>query len=103
MAYKVIIGKSAQRDIRDVLEWYAGESVTALEKFVEAFYARIDELAERPESSILVRQRPLFRKVKIKRFPYYIVFRVEENLSKVFIAAVIHTKRNPSVWVKRLR
>ncbi len=103
MAYKVSIGKSAQRDIRDILDWYAGESVAALEKFVEAFYARIAELAERPEFSILVRQRPLYRKIKIKRFPYYIVFRIDEVLSKVFIAAVIHTKRNPTVWVRRLK
>jgi len=103
MAYKVIIGKSAQSDIRDVLDWYAGESIVALEKFVESLYARLDELAERPESFGLVRQRPRFRKVKMRRFPYYIVFRVDENLSRVFIAAVVHTKRNPAVWVRRLR
>lgn len=103
MVYKVIIGKSAQRDIRDVLDWYADESAIALEKSVEAFYARIDELAEQPELSTLVRQRPFFRKVKVRSFPYYIVFRIDENLSKVFIAAIIHTKRNPSIWIRRLR
>ncbi|HRI60427.1 MAG TPA: type II toxin-antitoxin system RelE/ParE family toxin [Saprospiraceae bacterium] len=103
MAFKVVIGKSAQHDVREVLDWYAEESRVALERFVEGFYARLDELAERPESFGLVRQRPRFRKVKIRRFPYYIVFRVDEINFKVFVAAVIHTKRNPAVWVRRLR
>ena len=102
MAYKVIIGKSAQSDIREALDWYAGESSVALEKFVEGFYARLNELSERPESFGSVRQRPRFRKVKIRKFPYCIVFRLDETLLKVFIAAIIHIKRNPRAWVKHL-
>ena len=103
MAFKVVIGKSAQRDIREALEWYAGESVIALEKFVEGLYARFDDLSVRPETFGLVRQRPLFRKAKLRRFPYYIVFRMDQGLSKVFVAAIVHSKRNPTVWAQRLR
>jgi plasmid stabilization system protein ParE len=102
MAYKVIIGKSAQSDIREVIDWYAGESGIAPEKFVEGLYARFDDLSERPESFGAIRQRPSFRKVKIRKFPYYIVFQMDERLYKVFILAVVHIKRNPTVWVKRL-
>jgi plasmid stabilization system protein ParE len=103
MAYKVVVGKSAHTDIKNVLDWYAGESPVALEKFVQGFYRCLDDLSERPESFGLVRQRTRFRRVKIKRFPYLIVFRVDEMRSRVFIAALIHEKRNPDIWVKRLR
>ncbi|MBV6443567.1 MAG: hypothetical protein EPGJADBJ_05339 [Saprospiraceae bacterium] len=73
MAYKVVIGKCALRDLENILDWYKGESLQALEKFVAGFYKRLDGLRERPETSTLVRQRPKFRKIKIRCFPYYIV------------------------------
>lgn len=103
MAYKVVLSKSAQRDIKEVLDWYAGESIAALERFVESLDRRLEELPERSESFGLVKQRPRFRKVKLQKFPYYIVFRINENRPIIFIAAVVHTKRNPSAWVRRLR
>lgn len=103
MAFKVVIGKSARLDAQNVLDWYAGESIAALEKFVNNFFLHIDEIAERPESFGIVRQRPHYRKLKIKRFPYYIIFRIDEKRNRVVIAAVVHTKRNPTVWIKRLR
>ena len=103
MAYKIVIGKTAQRNLIEIFDWYAGESSTVLKKFIGGFYARLDELAEHPELFGLVKQRPRFRKVKIRRFPYFIVFRMDDRLSKVFIAMVIHEKRNPESWLQRLR
>ncbi len=102
MAFKVTIGKSARGDLQNVLDWYAGESLNALEKFVAALYERFDDLAERPESFGIIRQRQHFRKAKINRFPYYIIYRLNEKRNEVFISAIIHVKRNPGVWIKRL-
>lgn len=103
MGYKVVIGKSAKTDLQNILDWYAGESISALEKFADAFFAKTNDLALRPETFGIVRQRPLFRKAKIQRFPSLIICRVDDSRSRVFISAVIHEKRNPTVWVKRLR
>lgn len=103
MGYKVVIGKSAKADLQNILDWYTGESLSALQKFVGALYERLDDLVERPESFGVVRQHQRFRKVKISRFPYFIVFRIDETRNKVFISAVIHVKRNPEIWIKRLR
>ncbi len=30
-------------------------------------------------------------------------FCIDEGLSKVFVAAIVHVKRNPTVWAKRFR
>lgn len=103
MAYKVVLGKSARRDIEAILDWYAGESPLALEKFIVGLYNRISELSQAPEQFSLVKQRPRFRKVKIKRYPYYIVYRFDEAKSLIFISAMIHERRNPDLWVKGLR
>lgn len=40
MGYKVVIGKSAKTDLQNILDWYAGESISALEKFADAFFAK---------------------------------------------------------------
>lgn len=103
MAYKVVIGKSAQRDIREALDWYAGESIVALERFLVSLYSRFEDLSEHPESFGFVKQRPRFRKVKLQKFPYYIVFRIDEARSTILVVAVIHVKRNPAVWIRTLR
>ena len=103
MGYKVVVGKSAQLDLQNILEWYAGESIAVLQKFVDALYSRFQDLSERPESFGIVRQRPRFRKLKINRFPYYVIYRLDESRNVVFIATVIHEKRKPEVWIRRLR
>ena len=103
MVFKVVVGKSAKLDIENILDWYAGESISALEKFIIGLYDRFEALSHTPELFGLIKQRPYFRKVKIKRFPYYIVYRIDENNARVIISALIHERRNPEVWVRKLR
>jgi len=103
MAFNIVIGKSAQCDIRDALDWYAGESISALERFWNGLQNCFEDLSKRPETFDVVRQSPNYRKVKLHKFPYYIVFRVGEPRSKILIVAVVHIKRDPAVWVRNLR
>jgi len=43
-------------------------------------------------------KRP-FRRVFLHRFPYALVYAVEEDVA--FVAAVMHLKRKPGYWLKR--
>ncbi|MFN0035269.1 MAG: type II toxin-antitoxin system RelE/ParE family toxin [Saprospiraceae bacterium] len=70
---------------------------------MQSLYSRLDDLLERPESFSLVKQRPRFRKAKLQKFPYYMVFRINETRSTVLVVAVVHVKRNPAVWIRALR
>ena len=40
------------------------------------------------------------RKASLKRFPFAVLFVVENNLINVF--SIFHFSRNPSVWKKRI-
>jgi len=40
-----------------------------------------------------------FRRVYLRRFPYALVYSVEENVA--FVAAVMHMKRHPQYWKGR--
>ena len=41
-----------------------------------------------------------FRRVRTKRFPYGVVYRIKEN--GILIVAVMHLRRAPDYWLKRL-
>lgn len=50
--------------------------------------------------SFPVIQHSYIRRVLLDRFPYSIIFMVEDNY--VVIVAVFHSKRDPSVWQGRV-
>jgi plasmid stabilization system protein ParE len=42
-----------------------------------------------------------FRRCLVKRFPYGIIYRIDNDT--IFIAAVMHLKREPGYWKERLQ
>lgn len=103
MAYSITFGKLALDDVRSAADWYKGESLAALERFLDAIDARLPDLVDRPLSFSSVRLRPVYRRARLRRFPYLLIFRVDEARNRVFVAALIHEKRNPGIWVRQLR
>ena len=103
MAYNLTLGTAALAEIQNASDWYANVSQPTFEKFLDAIDDRLLDLSERPESFTLVRLNPNFRRVKLRRFPYLLIFRVNPAIKRVFIAAFIHEKRNPTDWARKLR
>lgn len=103
MAYKIVVGKMALDDVRRAADWYAGESVAAVERFLDAFDERMADLAARPTSFSPLRQNQNYRRARLRHFPYLMIFRINEAQKRVFISAVVHEKRNPASWVRQLR
>lgn len=103
MAYQIILGKDAVREINEIMDWYANTSVQATENFYKSFVEKSLQIFDHPTAFSLVRPRPNYRKAKIRRFPYYIVYRINEQRGRIFVAAVVHVKRNPGSWVKNLK
>ncbi len=77
--------------------WYKARSPAA----AEAFLAEIDSTLSLLENTPLVwgEFRPGLRRAMLKRFPFAIVYRVNEN--RVQVVAVAHGRRRPGYW--RLR
>jgi plasmid stabilization system protein ParE len=103
MAYKISIGNKANLEWKEAFEWYANISPKNGLKFHSAGLGRLEEIAETPHLFGHVRNRRRYRRAKIKRFPYQIVFRIDETSQQVIILSIFHEKRNPSSLMKRLR
>ena len=103
MAYKLTYGKKSVSELDEALDWYKEVSLKTAEKFNKSALSRLIEISETPHLFGYVKNRKRYRRAKIKRYPYIIVFRVDEPKQKVFILSVWHEKRNPSDLMKRLR
>lgn len=103
MAYKLIYGKKSRSELDDAINWYKDVSSETAFKFYTATFSRLDEIAETPYLFGPIRNRKRYRRAKIKRFPYLIVFRIDESKQAVFIISIFHVKRNPASLMKRLR
>jgi len=86
-------------ELREAARYYEDRSEGLGSDLERAFYAALPPVTENPD-----RFRRLFgefRRVLLKRFPYLICYRAEENL--VVVITLIHTARNPEELKKRLR
>jgi toxin ParE1/3/4 len=70
------------------------------DRFVAAVDVGLRSIAEHPERYSLL-QEPDIRSVKVKRFPYRVVYVVVGE--DVDVIAVAHAKRRPGYWRRRLK
>ena len=99
MGYKVTLYEEAKQDIIEIAKWYDLKSFGLGDKFILLLDEAINRLAKNPDAYSCFYGE--VRKIKLRKFPYIIFYKVYNE--KVEIYGVIHVKRNPSVYKKRLR
>ena len=97
MGYKIEIKEEALEDIRSVFQYYE----KAVEGLGDDFLSELDEYISIVEDNpyLFEEKHKPFREVKINRFPYLIIYEIEEE--KVIIYAVFHTSRSPKKKYKK--
>ena len=79
--------------------WYRKRSPDAAARFLLAlkisFQKIIDQAARHPTYLLGTRF------VKVRRFPYLVVFHVQEPVARII--AVAHGRRRPGYWQKRMK
>lgn len=87
----------AEADYQEALHWYQERSPRVADKFEAALESALNRIAEGPERWPLLDD--IHRFVLFKRFPYSLVYRIEEDL--VVVVAVAHARRKPEYWKNR--
>lgn len=93
MNYQIIYTPVALAEYKDAIIWYDERSKTAAENFVKAVTEKIKTICQDP-----LRYRSLYKNFKetsLKKYPYCIVYFIDENEHTVIISSVYHHKRNP--------
>jgi len=89
----------AERDVEHVAAWYDGERPGLGEEFVAAVHGLTGRVAENALQFPIV--RGTVRRALLRRFPYAILFVVENGVAAIL--AVAHSSRGPDMLRDRLR
>ena len=93
MPFSVVVEKRALKDAQKAIDYYDEQRIGLGEKFNTALDKHIATIATNPHYQLRYKD---YRALPIKKFPYLIVFFIDQTTSAVFITAVFHTKQNTS-------
>ena len=96
---KAVFDSEAVLEAREAAAFYEDCQPGLGHAFLNAIEAAIPEIAHQPLLWRRIKGR--FRRYLLPRFPYGLIYAVEED--QVYIAAVMHLKRKPGYWVSRTR
>jgi plasmid stabilization system protein ParE len=68
--------------------------------FIDELYRLVNHLPANPELAPRVFQA--YRRLTLRRFPYYVIYRVDREEDLIRIVAVYHQQRRPDGWRGRV-
>ncbi len=98
MNLPVILWPEAGAEFDEAADWYGERSARLGDRFVDAVRDALNRIRVAPQVYGIV-----WRDVRcalVRRFPYAVYYRVKPEGAVVI--AVIHTKRDSSVWQRRV-
>ena len=90
----------AREEFHDAAHWYEERSIYAGDRFVAAVRRAIDAILTDPEA-----YQPAgggIRVYRLKKYPFRLYYTFEGAQQFVCIYAVMHEKRRPDYWRKRI-
>ena len=99
MSYPIHIFKAALDDMQEALDWYDSQSTGLEQRFSKEVNQRLSFISQKPEASPVRAEN--FRGTQLKKFPYTIYYDFDEAIGIVYIAAVLHDKRDRKILKKR--
>jgi plasmid stabilization system protein ParE len=90
--------EEAQLDLEAAVDYYNEESPGLGYEFADEIYRTFDRIAGNPEAWHPVSKRT--RRCLTHRFPYAVIFRMRD--AGVLVIAVMHLRRHPDFWKKRV-
>lgn len=89
----------AETEVVESERWYAQRSPSAAVALVAELGDALDLIARTAETWPRYRRRT--RRFVLRRFPFSVVYRIEDDV--VYVVAVAHAKRRPEYWRRRRR
>jgi len=94
----VVFDSAAFAEAEAAFEWYRQRSERAAARFLDELDRAIEQISSSPN------RFPIFefgtRRMLLRRFPYFVVFR--ETVTQLQVVAVAHGHRRPGYWRDRI-
>lgn len=91
--FTVTISPTAYKDIDDAITYYASHSKKASRLFYENTFKTIDVIQKNPYYEIRFDN---YRVLKIHKFPFLVIFKVNEKKKEILVVTIFNTHRNPN-------
>jgi plasmid stabilization system protein ParE len=95
---KVILLSGAKTDIREASRFYEAKRPGFGELFLSRFHHALSQVRAYPLTAPAIYGR--YRRMGLEQFSHSIVYSVEAN--KVVVVAVMHDRRDPDYWKRRI-
>jgi plasmid stabilization system protein ParE len=100
MPYNYNLSQEAEADMLEAYVWYEEQKAGLGEEFLESLEKARRAILQNPET-YRIRYRKKVRAFLVDRFPYLILYVLENN--DVNVLSVFNTSRNPKAWKKRTK
>lgn len=90
MSYQLRLEKDAIIDIQQAFAWYEEQKTGLGFFFLEELEICYQKICNNPQYYTAINE--WFRRIKIDRFPYLVIYEIDGNL--VIVNAIRHTSRN---------
>ena len=93
--YKLVILEPALKDLDEAITWYNEQNVKLSKQFFKDIEHHMEIIVKTPYL-FPVQFSEIFRFAVLKKFPYRIVYKIDEVDKIIYINSIFHTKRNPT-------
>jgi toxin ParE1/3/4 len=98
MSWRVEFRPEVEEDVAEAAAWYEARKPGLGAEFVEEIVRVWDALAENPLSNSRRHPKGDIRWRYPERFPYRVIYEVDEMEQTVVVAAVLHAARKDRSW-----
>jgi plasmid stabilization system protein ParE len=99
--FKILIRKEAQVDLDEIFVWYEEQQQGLGLRFINAVDATLQKINTNPYFAFCVEQEA--RSASLHRFPYDVIYIIDDQKFQVRVIAVIHQRRDPKWFRQRLK
>ena len=96
--YEIAVHESAEEELIAASLYYESRETDLGEEFLRQLALSFDRIHEHPLSYRIVFDE--YRRCLMTRFPYGVVYRIEDE--RVLVFAVAHVRRRPGYWRDRV-
>jgi hypothetical protein len=101
MPYKVIRAEAVKEDVQKALNFYDSASFEVGLRFENEIQLAFRKLGASPYNYFNLRNG--YRRVAFDKFPYMLVYRIEEDINVVKVFGLFHQHSNPKSMYKKIK
>lgn len=94
MLYTLIVREEAVEEMKHAYLYYESIREGLGERFLSELRKRYSEISEHPQSYGFIDSKKSIRDIKVRHFPYQVIYEIEKN--KVVVFSVFNSHQNPS-------